>query len=333
MRLLCLRTSRAVLAIRALAAILVWCLAPQSGWAQGKYPERPIRLIVGYAPGGVADLTARLMAQKLSASMGQQVIIENRPSAGGIIAAETVAKAEPDGYTLLHMNSGNAISVSLFKSLPFDIIRDFASVSRMGSFDIVVFTNKDSPLNDVKDLISTAKASPDKFNIGSINIGSTQHLAAEYFKGVTGLNVPIIPFKTTPALIMAIKSNDIQAAFEVIAPVMPFIKSGDLKALAVSADRRFPGIPSVPTVRESGFPTYQVTAWNAIAVPTKTPRAIIERLNKEINTALAQPDIRKRFQELGMNVHGGTPEELDELLASEIAKWGNIIAAAKIEKQ
>ena len=297
------------------------------------YPSKPIRIVVGYAPGGVADITARLMAQKLSVSLGQQVIIDNRPGAGGIVAADAVAKAEPDGYTLLHMNSGNAISVSLFKSLPFDIVRDFAPVSRMGSFDIVLVANKDSPLNNVRDLISAARTNPDKFNIGSINIGSTQHLAAEFFKGLVGLSVPTIPFKSTPALLAAVRSNDIQVAFEIIAPVMPLVKSGELKALAVSSNQRFPGIASVPTVIESGIPGYQVTAWNAIAAPAKTPREVIERLNREINAALAQPDIRQRFQDLGMNTHGGTPEDLQQLLASEIARWRDVVAAARIEKQ
>jgi tripartite-type tricarboxylate transporter receptor subunit TctC len=320
---------RALLAA-CVAVLMVGTLPAQ---AQNRYPERPLRLVVPYAPGGVADITARMVTAKMSLAMGQQVMVENRPSAGGIVAAETVAKADPDGYTLLHMNSGYPISVSLFKSLPFDIVKDFAPVSRMGSFDVLIVTDTSSSLNNVRDLIAAANAEPGKFNIGSINVGSTQNLAAEYFKGVSGIQAPVIPFKGTPTMIAALKSKDIQAAFEIVAPVMALVKSGQLKALGSSGAERFPGLPNVPTVRESGFPSYQVTAWNAVVVPAKTPRDIVDRLNREMNAALALPEVRQRFQELGMNVHGGTTEELRELISSEITKWAKVVETAKIEKQ
>lgn len=297
------------------------------------YPTKPIKLVVGYAAGGVADITARKLAQKLGASLGQSVIVDNRPGAGGILAADTVAKADPDGYTLLLVNGGNAASVALFKSLPYDIVRDFATVGGIGYFNIVLLANKDSAINSVADLIAAAKSHPEKLNIGTVSIGSTQHLSAELFKGMTGLPLTIVPFKTTPMLVSAVKSNDIQVAFEVLAPVMSLLKNGDLKPLAVTSSARFAGLPKVPTVMESGLPKYQVTAWNGIAVPARTPRAIIDRLNKEINAALTQPDLKEMFQGLGMNVRGGTPEELHEQLVSEVAKWKDVVAAAKIEKQ
>jgi tripartite-type tricarboxylate transporter receptor subunit TctC len=297
------------------------------------YPTKPIRIVVGYGAGGVADITARLMAQKLSVALGQQVIIDNRPSAGGIIAGETVAKADPDGYTLLHMNYGNAVSVALFKSLPYDIERDFAPISPMGFFDILVLANKGSALNSVRDFIAAAKATPDRINVGTVSIGSGQHMAAELFKGMTALNLTIVPFKSTPALIAALKSNDLQVAFEIGAPVMSLVKSGELKALAVSSRKRFADLPDVPTVMESGVANYDVTAWNGVAAPAKTPRAIVDRLNKEVNAALALPDIRQKFQDFGIEARGGSPEDLKEILGSEIAKWKQLAAAAKLEKQ
>jgi tripartite-type tricarboxylate transporter receptor subunit TctC len=317
--------------LRALAGILA-AAALSTAHAQ-TYPVKPIRIVLGYAPGGVADITARMVAQKLSSSLGQQVIIDNRPSAGGIVAAEMVAKAEPDGYTLLHLNYGNAVSAALFRSLPYDTVKDFVPVSAMGFFDVLVLANKGSALAGVKDVIALAQSKPDKLNIGTVNIGSGQYMAAALFKAMTGLDLTIVPFKSTPALIAALKSDDIQVAFEIGAPVLALVRSGELKALAVSSAKRFVGLPEVPTVAESGVPGYQVTAWNGVAAPAGTPRAIVERLNKEINAALAQPDIRQKFQEFGIDARGGTPEELRDLLAGEIAKWKNVVETAKIEKQ
>ena len=320
--------------VKTLASLLAGGLLCAAFTANAQsYPTKPIRIIVGYAAGGVADITARLMAQKLSTALGQQVIIDNRPSAGGIVAAEAVAKAEPDGHTLLHMNYGNAVSVALFKSLPYDIERDFAPISAMGFFDILVVANKGSALNNVQDIIAMARAAPEKINIGTVSIGSGQHMAAELFKSMTGLDLTIVPFKATPLLISALKSNDIQVAFEIGAPVMAMLKSGDLKALAVSSNKRFAGLPAVPTLAESGVTGYDVTAWNGVAAPAKTPRAIIERLNREINAALEQPDIRQKFQDFGIDARGGSPQDLRDVLGREISKWKILAAAAKLEKQ
>ena len=297
------------------------------------WPGKPIRWLVGYAPGGVADITARMIAQKLSAALGQQVIVDNRPSAGGIVAAETVARAEPDGYTILHLNQGNAVSAALFKSLPYDTVRDFAPVSAMGFFDVLVLANKGSALGSVRDVLALAKSNPDKLNIGTVAVGSGQHMAAALFKSMSGLDITLVPFKSTPALFSALKGNDIQVAFEITAPARALVKSGELKVLAVSSAKRFAGMPEVPTIAESGLPGYNVAAWNGIAAPAKTPRAIIERLNREINSALAQPDIREKFQDFGIDARGGSPEDLRDLLASEIAKWKNVVETTGIEKQ
>jgi tripartite-type tricarboxylate transporter receptor subunit TctC len=292
-----------------------------------------VKIVVPFAAGGVADITARVLSQKMSGSMGQQVIVENRPSAGGIIASEAVAKAEPDGYTLLFITNGNAVSASLFKSLPYDTVNDFATVSTVGFFDLVMVVNSDSKIGSVGELIAFSKANPNKLNIGTINIGSTQNLAAELFKSMSGIDAQVVPFKATPAVITAVKSNDVAVAFEILAPVLAQIKGGALKALAVTSDKRFAELPNVPTVAESGVRGYQAASWNGVAAPGRTPRAIVDRLNREINAALASSDVKLRLQGLGIDARGSTPEALRELLVSEIAKWKAVIERAKIEKQ
>ncbi len=317
--------SRGVCALALAAAAFAAC-------AQN-YPTRPIKIIVPFGAGGVADITARVLAQKMSETIGQQVLVENRPSAGGIIASEAVAKAEPDGYTLLLISNGNAVSATLFKSLPYDTVNDFAPVSTAGFFDLVVLVNGDSKIGNVRELISAAKANPAKFNIGTINIGSTQHLSAELFRSMAGVDAQTVPFKGTPAVVTALRSNDVQVAFEILAPVMSQIKAGALKPLAVTSNRRFPGLPNVPTVSESGLPGYQSSSWNGIAAPARTPKAVIDRLNREINAAVAAPEVKQRLQDLGVEARAGTPQALKDLLVSEIAKWRAVIERAKIEKQ
>jgi tripartite-type tricarboxylate transporter receptor subunit TctC len=310
----------------ALAALAAGALAQS-------YPTRPVRILVPFAAGGVADITARVVSQYMSTAMGQQVLVENRPSAGGIIASEAVAKSEPDGYTLLFLTNGNAVSVSLFKSLPYDTVKDFAPVSTVGFFDLVLVVDSASKIGSVRELVAYSKANPNKLNIGTINPGSTQNLAAELFKSLSGIDAQIVPFKATPAVITALKGGDVQAAFEILAPVMGQIKGGTLKPLAVTSDRRYAGLPDVPTVAESGVPGYQASSWNGIAAPSKTPKPVIERLNREVNAAVAAPEVRKRLGELGVEARAGTPDALRELLVSEIAKWKAVIERAKIEKQ
>jgi len=307
-------------------------VAATSTFAQG-YPARPVKIVVPFAAGGVADITARVLSQKMGETMGQQVIVENRPSAGGIVASEAVAKAEPDGYTLLFITNGNAVSASLFKSLPYDTVNDFSPVSTVGFFDLVLVVDSASKIGSVRELIASAKANPNKFNLGTINIGSTQNLAAELFKSMAGVDAQVVPFKTTPAVIAALKGNDVQAAFEILAPVLGQIRGGALKALAVTSDRRFAGLSEVPTVAESGVPGYQASSWNGVAAPAKTQKVVIDRLNREVNAAVAAPEVRKRLQELGVEARGGTPEALGAMLVSEIAKWKAVIERAKIPKQ
>lgn len=297
------------------------------------YPARPIRFLVPFGPGGVGDITARAVAQKMSEAMGQQIIIDNRPGAGGIVASELVAKAEPDGHTLLLLNNAHAVSMSLFKSLPYDTLKDFAPVSTISTFSVVVLVSPDSPLRSIKELIARAKANPGKLNVGTINIGATQHLSAELFKSMAGIDVVIVPFNNTGAVLSALRGGSVQFAFEFTAPVIGQIKAGALKALAVSPRSRFAGLPDVPTVTESGVPGYEVISWNGIGAPAKTPRAIIDRLNQEVNAALAAPDLQQRFRDMGVETRGDTPEGFRKHVASEIAKWKAVIEKAKIERQ
>ncbi|HEY4370725.1 MAG TPA: tripartite tricarboxylate transporter substrate binding protein [Burkholderiales bacterium] len=300
--------------------------------AADAWPSKPIRLVVGYAPGGVADITARMVAEKVSAKLGQQIIIDNRPGAGGIVAADLVAKSDPDGYNLLHLNQGNAVSAALFRTLPFDIIKDFDTVSAMGYFTVIILANQGSSVTSVQELLRQAKANPSKFNIGTISVGSGQNMAASLFKAVTGTPASIVPFKSTPSLISALKGGDVQVAFEIGAPVLAMIRHGDVKAVAVTAAQRYRGLPDVPTVKESGVPNYDVIAWNGVAAPKKTPRAIIERLNREINAAMALPDIKQKFGDFGIEARGGTPEEFHNLVVSEVNKWTKVVAETKMEK-
>ena len=322
-------------AYRAIAGLLIAVagLAGSPAAFAQDYPTKPVRIVVGFAPGGVADITVRIVAQKLSERLKQQFLVENRPSAGGIIAAETVAKAPPDGYTLLLISNGNAVSVSLFKKLSYDPVKDFAMVSEIGYFGLAVVTSNESKLKTVKDVIATAKASPGKLTVGTIGIGSTQHLSAELFKSLAGIDFTVVPFKGSSEVLTALKGGDLQLGFEILAPVMAQLKGGGLRALAVTTQSRFPGLPDVPTVIESGLPGYEVASWNGIAAPAKTPRPVVDLLSKEINAVLALPDVKQRFGELGVVPQGGTPEELSALLTKEIAKWKDVVAKAKIEKQ
>src|SRR5216684_140703 len=309
-------------------------LACASGCALAQtYPAQPVKMLVPYAAGGVADITARVLAQRLSQTLGQQVIIDNRPSAGQIVATEAAMKAEPDGYTLLWLNQGHAVSVSLFKSLPYDPVRDFAPISTVGFFGLALLVNPDSPYKSVKEFIAAAKSNPGKFNVGTTSIGGTQFIAAELFKSMAELDFQTVPFKATPGIITAVKGNDLHAMIEILAPVIPHIKSGNLRALAVTFERRFAGLPDVPTLAEAGVPGYEASAWNGVAAPAKTFKAIVERLNREIHAAVASPEVRERLQGLGVDPRASSPEAMRELLVSETAKWKAVVERAKIEKQ
>jgi len=327
------RVPRILYACAVGAGLAMFTADAQAQSTADKYPDKPIKIIVPFAPGGSADILSRVVGNKLTESFGQTIVVETRPGAGTVIGTTAAAKAEPDGYTLLFLTNGNAVSASLFKSLPYDTVRDFAPVSTVGFFDLVLVMDAATKIGSVRELVAYSKANPNKLNIGTINPGSTQNLAAELFKSMSGIDAQIVPFKATPAVITALKGGDVQVVVEILAPVMALIKGGALRALAVTSDKRFAGLPDVPTIAESGVPGYQASSWNAVAAPAKTPRPVLERLNREVNAAVAAPDVRKRLGELGVEARAGTPEALHELLVSEIAKWKGVIERAKIEIQ
>jgi tripartite-type tricarboxylate transporter receptor subunit TctC len=316
--------------MRVLWAALV--AVPALAFAQA-YPTKPIRLIVPFGPGGVADITARLVAPKMSEALGQQLVIENKPSAGGVVAGQEAARAAPDGYTLLLINNGTAVSRALFKKLPYDPDKDFAMISTIGYFPLVILVDPKSSLKNVQDVIAQAKAKPGKMNVGTIGIGSTQNLAAELFKSTAGIDVQIIPFKATGEVVTAAKNNNADLVFEILAPAMSHIKSDNLRAIAVTSAKRFPALSNVPTAIEGGLGGYDVASWNGLAAPAKTPRPIIDRLQQEVAKAVAAPDVQKRFAELGVEPRSSTPEELSKFFQSEEKRWSQVVERAKIPKQ
>ncbi len=307
-------------------------LAIGSAQAQS-FPSKTVRIVVPFGAGGVADLTARTVGQKLSESLGQPVLIDNKPGAGGVAAGDAVAKAEPDGYTLLLMSNGTAVSTGLFKSLPFDAMRDFAPISTLATFDIAILVPADSKFKTLGELLNFAKANPGKLNLGSINIGSTQNLAAELFKSTSGTDMQVVPYNGTPALITALRGGQLDVGVEILGPVLPQVTANALRVLAVTGEKRAAVLPDVPTAKESGLPAFVASSWNALAAPAKTPKDVIARLNKDIALALNNPDIKKKLHELNVEALPGTPEQAAALLASETKRWGDVINAAKIPKQ
>jgi tripartite-type tricarboxylate transporter receptor subunit TctC len=295
--------------------------------------EGAITLIVPFAPGGIADLTARAVGKEMSASLAQPIVVDNKPSAGAIVGSQQVARAAPDGLTLLLMSNANAVSAGLFRKLPFDALNDFAPITTLGFFDLALFVAGDSPLKTVAQLLTRARAQPGKVTIGTIAAGSTQHLAAEYFKSLAAIDAVIVPYKGTPAVITALRSGEIDVGFEILGPMLGQVQGKVLRALVVTSDRRFAALPDVPTVKESGLPSYNVASWNALAAPAKTPRAVIDRLQRAALQALAMPSVQAQLQALGVRAQGGTPEQMRQLLADEIKRWSEVIGQANIERQ
>jgi len=306
-------------------------LAP---WLRAQaFPSRPVRIVVPFGPGGIADLTARALAQPLAARLGQAVVVENRPGAGGIVAGELVAKAEADGHVLLLMSNGTAVSAGLFKSLPFDPQKDFAPVATLGSFDLAVIAAANSRFQSMGELLSFARSHPGKLNIATINLGSTQHLAAELLKTASGADFQVVPFNGSPAVLTALRGGQVDAAVEILGPVMGQVSAKSVRVLAVMGTQRAAGLPEVPTVAESGVRGFDVASWNALAAPARTPPAVVATLNREVNMALADPDLRRQLAQLNVRPSGGSPEQLRDLLAAEVRRWSEVIARAGVPRQ
>lgn len=326
--------SASAISRRALVAMLVSGAFSGSGAALAQtFPAKPLRIVVPFGAGGAGDLTARIVAAELAQPLGQPVTIENRPGAGGVVAASTVARAEPDGHTLFLMSNGTAVSASLYKNLPYDTLKDLAPVSTLGTFDLAVLVPSDSPFRTLGELVAFAKANPHRLNIGSINIGSTQHLAAELFRSTAGIDVQIVPYNGTPALVGALRGKQVDVGVEILGPALTQIRAGAFRALAVTGRKRSSALPEVPTATEAGVKDFLASSWNALAVPGKTPRPIIDRLNKDIVAALSRPEVKKKLADLNIDADPGTPDEAAALLASDIRRWGAVIEKAGIPKQ
>jgi tripartite-type tricarboxylate transporter receptor subunit TctC len=300
--------------------------------AQAPYPTRPVTLIVPYGAGGIADVGMRILGEQLGGRLKQQIVIDNRPGAGGIVAAKAGASAAPDGYTLLMTGNNNAISASLFKSLPYNILTDFASVSTVAFFDLLIVTRAGSPLRSLADVIKAARQNPGKLNIATINPGSTQNLAAELFKSSAGIQATIVPFRTSPDMATAVLRGDVDMAFEFFAAIRGQIADHKVIALASTGPQRTAYLPDVPTVQESGVKDYDVASWNGISVPAATPKPTVELLRTAINEVLPKPEVQDKAKNLGMAMRGSTPDEMTARMKADIAKWAAVIDKAGIPK-
>jgi tripartite-type tricarboxylate transporter receptor subunit TctC len=301
--------------------------------AQARFPERPLTIVVPFGPGGIADLTARAVGEQMARSLGQAVVIDNKPSAGSIVASQAVMQARPDGHTLLLMSNGHAVSVGLFKKLPYDPAKDFAPVSMLGSFDLGLFVPASSRFANLRELVAHAKANPGKLNVGTIAVGSTQHLSAKLFETVAGIDVTVVPYKASPAVVTALRAGEVDLAFEIVGPMLPQVQAGAMKALAVSSSQRNAALPDVPTVAQAGVAGYDVASWNALAVPAGTPADVVARLNAAAREAVATPAVQDKLGKLGMRLQASTPAEQQALLASETRRWGEVIQRARIEPE
>ncbi len=314
----------------ALLVVLLAGIASGTADAQAPYPNRPIRVVIPFGPGGFADITMRLVGQQLSERAGVQVVIENRPSAGGIIAANAVTAAQPDGYTLFVFSSGIALSKSLLKTMPFDPETAFTPVSTLALFDLLLLVKADSPWHTLKDALDAARADPQKFNIGTINPGSTQNVTAELLRSVTGIPVTIVPHRATAEVLTSLLRGDTQIGVESYAALKAPIDAGQIRAIAASGDKRSAMQPKVPTLKESGIAA-EVVGWNSIVAPAGTPKEIIAVLNKHVRAIIESEDFKKRMLELGGEPKSSTPEELAARLKSDIDMWAAVVKKAGLE--
>lgn len=318
-----------------LAVLLLLALAfPQrQALADTKYPNKAVRIVLPFAAGGVADITARIVAERLGAKLGGRFYVENQPGAGGIAAARTVISSPPDGLTLALLSNGTAISVSLFKNLPFDPLKDFAPISSLGFFDFIFATNSDSEFKTLADFIVAAKAKPGSLNVGTINIGSTQNLSAELFKTAADVDFVIIPYRGTPEVLVSTMQGNLALMIDSYSAMKGNLADKKIRALASTGPVRSESTPDMPTVQESGVAKYDVVSWNALFAPAGTPPEIIKILNQALQEILAEPDVKKRLLELGIEARAGTPEEISARLTSDIEKWRKVIEKAGIQKQ
>lgn len=320
---------------KVLKLIAAGCLLLGAGAAFAQsYPARPIRMVVGFAPGGAPDILGRILGQKLSEQMGQPVIVENRPGATGNIGAEAVAKAPADGYTILMAGTSLAINPGFYKTLRFDPIASFAPVTLVASQPLFLIVNAGSPAKSVPELIALAKSKPGSFNYASVGNGSPQHVAGELLQSIAGLKLVHVPYKSGAQMVSALLSGEVQLMFLGGSAVVPHVKAGRLRLIGVASSRRFPAAPDVPTFAEADLPEIEADGWFGLLAPAGTPKGAIDRLHAEIVKALHEPEMAERFAQQGAEVKTSAgPEEFAAFLKAEIAKWAKVVGAAGIQAQ
>ena len=324
------RLRRTVLA--GIGAVLALSLATGHE-AKAAWPDKPVKIVLPFGAGGVADVTARIMAAKLEKKFGQRFVIENMPGPGGINAARAVISAPADGYTMGLVTNGTAISVAAFNHLPFDPVKQFEMVSTIGLFDLVFAVNAQSQYKTLGDFVKDAKANPGKLNIGTVAVGGTQNLGAELFKSLADLKVQIITYKNSPDIVVALLRNDVQMLVEFPPAVQGQVNDGKLKIVATSSPQRSPFMPNVPTVGEAGVKGYEVTSWNAIFAPKGTPKEVVDTMNKAMHEVLAMPEVKASFAKVGVVAQASTPEQLMDRLKADITKWDAVYTKAGIPKK
>lgn len=314
--------------------ILLGLIFPQrEASADTKYPNKAVRVVLPFAAGGVADITARIIAERLGGKLGGRFYVENQPGAGGIAAARTVISSPPDGHTLALLSNGTAISVSLFSNLPYDPLKDFVPISSLGFFDFIFATNSDSEFKTLADFISAAKATPGALNVGTINVGSTQNLSAELLKTAADVDFVIIPYRGTPDLLVSTMQGNLALMIDSYSSMKGNLAEKKIRALASSGPVRSESTPDIPTLQEGGVANYDVVSWNALFAPAGTPPEIVKTLNQALREILAEMDVKKRLLELGIEAKASTPDEISARLKSDIEKWRKVIEKAGIQKQ
>jgi tripartite-type tricarboxylate transporter receptor subunit TctC len=314
----------------AAAALVAFAALPANAQT---YPDRPVKIVLPFGAGGVADVSSRIIADKLGERLGQRFVIENMPGAGGIAAAKAVLSAPPDGYTLGLVTNGTAISAAIFNKLPFDPVTEFDMISTLGTFDLVFAVNAGSPFRTLADFVAAAKAAPGKLNVGTVNVGGTQNLGAELLKTAAGIDVQIVPFRNSPDIVVGLLRDDVHMMVDFPPAVKGQVDDGKLRLLATSGPKRSAFMPNLVTVAEAGVPNYEVTSWNGMFAPRGTSQQVVATINATLRDVLALPDVKQRLLELGIEARPSSPEELMTLYKADVKKWDAVIVKAGIEKR
>jgi tripartite-type tricarboxylate transporter receptor subunit TctC len=316
--------------MRRIALALVFAACAASPALAQDWPQKPIRILVGFGAGGGTDIVSRILATPLGDALGQPVVVENKPGAGSTIASDLVAKAAKDGYTAVMLSAGHTVSAAMFKNLPYDSVKDFAPVAMVADSAFVVVARKDFPADDIQGLVALAKKDPGKLNFASVGVGSTQHFAGELLHQMTGMQVEHVAFRGTPAVVTGLLSKQVDYAVELVHAVNGQVQAGELKILAVGAPARWPTIPTVPTVAESGVPGYSVVGWYGLVFPAGTPQPIVDKTSLALKEILARPAIQEQLMKVGSVAHYMEPAQFGSFLDKEVATWKSVREKANI---